>query len=157
YETIKRSIDLRQAAGRGNEPELAAGLNYLAVACVALGRVTKALALMDRSARLEERAIAEVFCTRNSRERAARLARLRERFEQFLSLILRQPATSPDVARLGLDFVLRRRGVEAEAISGQRDAVLSGLHADLEPKLRQLNDARMKVARERLSSEDARV
>jgi len=51
----------------------------------------------------------------------------------------------------GLDLVLRRKAIGAEASAAQRDAVLSGRYPELEPRLRELTGLRNQIAQKALS------
>jgi hypothetical protein len=56
-----------------------------------------------------------------------------------------------EAVRSVLDLVLRRKGLAAEALAAQRDAVLGGRYPHLQPQLRQWTGLRLQIAQKELA------
>src|SRR5262249_13064693 len=93
----------------------------------------------------------QVFALASDRQRAAFLLTVQGTQDAFLSLVWRHRAGSPEAVQTALDLALRRKGVTAEALAVQRDAVLGGAYPQLEPQLRQLSALQMQIARKTLA------
>ncbi|NTV43430.1 MAG: CHAT domain-containing protein [Syntrophobacteraceae bacterium] len=76
---------------------------------------------------------------------------LRGEMDSFLSLIVQSLSNSPKAVMTGLDLVLKRKAIVAEALATERDAVLGGRYPELEPKLRQLKTLRIQIGQKILS------
>ena len=67
-----------------------------------------------------------------------------------MSLVIQHYSSTPEILGFTLDLIFRRKAIGAEALAAQRDAVLSGKYPDLEPKLRDLKELRMQIAKKTL-------
>jgi hypothetical protein len=77
-------------------------------------------------------------------------------FHSFLSLVFHYYYNSPQQAIIDdtLNLVLRRKGIAAEVLSAQRDALMSGKHEKLKPKLQLLNELSECIGRKMLNGPD---
>src|SRR5262245_22701645 len=114
-------------------------------------REAEALALMKHAQAIDDWMIGQVFSIGSESQRMAYLKTIRENFHAFLSLILQFNFQSFSAVREGLELVLRRKGIGAEALAAQRDAVFSGSYPELEPKLQVLTTLRMQIAQQTLA------
>jgi CHAT domain-containing protein/tetratricopeptide (TPR) repeat protein len=145
-------------------PDLALSLHDLGALWVALGEPTEAWQCMHRAAPMDDWMIGQVFSIGSDRQRLAFVRTVQGNTDIFLSLVLRHVARDPDLVperqaeelrrqaiRSALDLVLRRKGLAAEALAAQRDAVLGGRYPQLEPQLRQWTQMRMQIAQKELA------
>jgi tetratricopeptide (TPR) repeat protein len=105
---------------------------------VIAGRPAEALARFVAAAALENRLIGPIFSFASSGQRLAYLAVVRKKMFQFLSLVHAHLRGSEEAGAAALEHVLARKGLDAEAATAQRDAVLGGRAPELAGKLRQL-------------------
>src|SRR5262249_19952600 len=118
---------------------------------VALGDAGTGLTLLEQASRIDDRLLGQVFALASDRQRAAFLRTLQFHQVALLSLVWRHRAGSPEAARAALALALRRQGVTAEALALKRDAVLGGAYPRLKPRLRELSELRMRIARRALA------
>jgi radical SAM protein with 4Fe4S-binding SPASM domain len=104
-----------------------------------------------RQAALDERLLGQVFSTASDRRRAAFVESIQGNLAAFLSLVWRDGGRSPGAVDAAFDLVLRRKGIQAEALAAQRDAVLGGKYPLLRPRLQELADVRMRIAKKTLA------
>ncbi|HSR11422.1 MAG TPA: CHAT domain-containing tetratricopeptide repeat protein [Thermodesulfobacteriota bacterium] len=140
----------RKAFGEGH-PYYAAGLQNLAVLCAATGRESEALRLMQEAAGVADGVMGQVFCIGSESLRMAYMATLRNSLCSLLSLLLDSFPDSREGARTGLDLVLHRKAIGAEALAAQRDAVLGGRYPALQARLQALLTWRRRIAEKTLS------
>jgi len=140
------------SSGVAKGANLAQTLEHLADVCAATGREQEALTLLQEAATIDDGLIGEVFSISSERQRLAYVEFVRSRYERHLSLLLQQSRDDFSARRAALNLVLRRKGIGAEALAAQRDAVLGGGHPALKPKLQDLTALRMRIAREMLST-----
>lgn len=133
-----------------NHPDLAISLNNLARLQAATHRTPEALSLMTKAAIINDRSIGQIFSISSESQRMAYLKIVRAELEVFLSLVLQYVSHSSAAVQAGLELVLRRKGIGAEALSAQREALLSGRYPHLEPKLKELTTLRGQIARKTL-------
>jgi tetratricopeptide (TPR) repeat protein len=140
----------RSALGEGH-PDYADSLDNLAVISIAAGRVVEAIGLMEQAVHIYDRMIGEVLAAGSERQSTRFLSTVSYNLHGFLSLVLQCLSDTPAAVRAALDLVLRRKAIAAEAVAIQRDGVLGGKYAALEPKLRSLAALRMRIARQTLA------
>ena len=126
-------------------------MNNLALLCVATGREVEALKLMQKAAVIDERMIGQVFSIGSESQRMAYLATLQGNLNAFLSLVTQYLPYSREAVQAGLELVLRRKAIGAEALAAQRDAVLGGRYPALQPKLQELTTWRRQIAQKTLA------
>jgi CHAT domain-containing protein/tetratricopeptide (TPR) repeat protein len=147
----ERALAIRAQALGPQHPGTARSLNNLGSLYVALGQLTMALEHMQRAAPIDDRMIGQVFSIGSDRQRLAFLGSIQGNADAFLSLVLRYFAQDPDAVCSALDLVLRRKGIAAEALAAQRDAVLGGRYPELQPQLRQWTALRLQIAQTELA------
>jgi CHAT domain-containing protein/tetratricopeptide (TPR) repeat protein len=147
----RQALESTRTALGENHPSYALSLNNLAVLYVATDRASEALALMEKAAAIDDRMIGQVLGISSDRQRIAYLETVVCNLHMFLSLVQQHLVGSPSAVRAALDLVLRRKAIAAEAMAAQRDVVLGGKYPALEPRLRELADLRMQIARETLA------
>jgi CHAT domain-containing protein len=151
----RQALEIKRTALGEVHPSNAISLMNLAISLEAMGRTSGALPLMEEAAAVNDRMIGQVLVIGSERQRIVYLNTILRDLHAFLSLVLqhlgrpdersvagwlplRFTFDSPAAVRAALDLVLRRKAIAAEATGAQRDAVLGGKHAALEPKLREL-------------------
>src|SRR6266540_3506092 len=152
---LRQARDVRRAALGADHPDYASSLNNLAVLYAATNRTAEALVLMQQAAAIQDRVLTQVFSIGSDRERMAFLRTLQASFQSCLSLIRQQATQDSAAPQVGLDLVLRRKAIGAEALAAQRDAILSGQYPDLAPKLRKLTTLRAQIAQQTLAGPGA--
>lgn len=126
-------------------PDVLTGLTNLASLEAAVGRPKAALELLQRVSDADGKLLDRIFSVSSEQRRAALVDVLREDLEGFLSLVLRHLATEPDAVRAAFELVVRRKGLELEALTRHRDL----LHLDPEHPTRTLVE-KLRTVRERL-------
>jgi len=134
-------------------PEFARALNGLSQLYVATDRLPEALSMMERAIAIEELMIWQVFSIGSESRRISYLRTLQGQLDMFLSLVLEYFSDSQEAVRSGLNFILRRKGIIAEALAVQRDSVLGDRYPDLKPMLQELTFLRMQIAQKTLAGE----
>lgn len=147
----RQALEIRTAVYGEAHPDVAATLNNLAGLCAATGREAEALELMTRAQNINDRLIRNVFAAASESRRLGYLTVLRGETDAFLSLVARRLSKDAKAVRAGLDLVLRRKAIVAEAMAADRDAVLSGRYPDLVSTLRDLKTLRIQIAQKTLS------
>jgi CHAT domain-containing protein/tetratricopeptide (TPR) repeat protein len=155
---IEQALEIRRKALGKDHPSVAASLGnraglYMAVGHEGLatrfmtdGHEDLAIISMKEAVAVQDRMIGQVFSIGSESQRMAYLKTLQVSFYKFLSLIYQCPAGSAEAAQAGVDLVLRRKAMGAEALAAQRDAVLGGRYPDLQPQLRALTILRAQIA-----------
>jgi tetratricopeptide (TPR) repeat protein/CHAT domain-containing protein len=130
-------------------------LYNLANALVAVGREGEALELMRQAGTTQTRLIGQVFGFASERQRMAFLREVLPDYAAFLSLLRGHFAGVPEIVLLGLELVLCRKALGAEALATQLDAVLGGRYPAQEARLRELAVLRQQIARNLLAGPGA--
>jgi tetratricopeptide (TPR) repeat protein len=123
----------------------------LASTLAATHRPAEALQLFWQASAADDNMIGQVFSVGSERHRMRYLQSIRANFEAFLSLVLGYLTTDKTAVCRALDLVLKRKGIAAEALSAQRDAILGGKYPSLQSQLRALNDLREQIAQKTLA------
>jgi CHAT domain-containing protein/tetratricopeptide (TPR) repeat protein len=147
----RQALDIRIALLGEDHPDVGASLNSVAGLCAATSRENEALELMKLAQGINDRLIRNVFTMASEGQRLRYLSFLRGETDAYLSLISQYMPKSPDAARAGLDLVLKRKAIVAEAMAAERDAILGGRYPELEPKLRELKTLRFQIAQKMMS------
>src|SRR5262249_50694917 len=135
-------------------PEYATSLSNLALLCAATDHAEDAFALMQQAAIIDDRILSQAFAIGSDRARMAFLRTLQTQLYVNLSLVWQAMPHTPAVMRAGLDLVLRRKAIGAEALAAQRDAILGGQYPDLAPILHELTTLRAQIAQQTLAGPD---
>ena len=81
---------------------------------------------MKQAQSINDRLIRQVFSFASETQRMGYIAVIRGEMDSFLSLISQYLSNSPAAVRDGLDMVLKRKAIVAEALAARRDAILAG-------------------------------
>jgi tetratricopeptide (TPR) repeat protein len=140
-----RALTTWTAAYGPVHPNVAGTLSGLASVFAATGRTDEALALMERAVNIDDHMIRDVFTFGSEAQRLAYIQSLEARRYGYLSLVARY---FPNSARVGgaFDLLLRRKGLAAEAMAAQRDAILGGHYPDLISQQQALAALRLRIA-----------
>ncbi len=147
----RQAFRIRSSVLGDSHPDVAATLNNLAMLCAASSRENEALDLLKRAQEINDQLIRNVFSMTSESQRLGFVKTLRGDMDSFLSLVIQSLPNSPRAVTAGLDLVLKRKAIVAEAMANERDAVLGGQYPDLEPKLLQLRTLRIQIAQKILS------
>jgi CHAT domain-containing protein/tetratricopeptide (TPR) repeat protein len=142
---------LRQSTGDGT-PEVAGALANLATVCAAAGRSTEALEFATQLIALDDQFINQIFGIASDARRSAYLDTVRAHLDLYLTLAVLSDSATPATRADAFKTVLRRKGIRAEALAEERDAVLGGRYPDLEPQLREIASLRMQIADQTLGT-----
>src|SRR5262249_38687267 len=123
----------------------------LAVLKAASGQIDEAFARTQRAAVIDDRMIAQVFSVGFDQQRLRVLQKSLFNRERFLSLVSRHLSSSAEAVGAAFDLVLRRKGLSAEALAAQRDAILGGRYPDLREPFEQLAQLRQRIAQKTLA------
>ena len=146
----QQALTIRRTTLEEIHPDVAQSLNNLALLYAATHRETEAFALLQQLSVIHDKMIGQVFAIGSERQRLEYLTTLQGALDIFLSLILQHFRHSPEVVQAGLNLVLRRKGIGAEVLAAQRDAILSGRYPALAPKLHELTLLRAQIAQKTL-------
>ncbi len=147
----ERALSILKKSLGDEHRDIAICLNGLAELSVHLDQATDALALMRQAAAIDDRITGQMFSAGSEKQRSAFLKRTQGNIYRFLSLVSGHLAHSSDAVSAGIDIVLRRKAISAEALAAQRDAVLGGKYPDLADSLHRMADLRRQMARKTLA------
>jgi CHAT domain-containing protein/tetratricopeptide (TPR) repeat protein len=142
----RRAFDLARAVVGEDHPIAVRFLEGLATVLAARGDVDAALATMKTVTRLQDRQIGVFFGIGSESQRQSFLARLQRHMHAVVSLVLQRRSTSQADVDHAFDVLARRKGVAAEALASQRDAVHRGRYPHLQPQIQLLTDLRGMLA-----------
>jgi tetratricopeptide (TPR) repeat protein/CHAT domain-containing protein len=131
-------------------PDVAIGSGNLAALYVATGRKDLAFEQLHRASTIIDGVIEKIFSIGSERRRLTYLTMIRRMLDLLLSLASSDRSTSLDWKSVTFEVVLRRKGLGAEALAAQRDAVLGGKHPELASQLQTLTTLRRQIARKML-------
>ncbi|WP_299068756.1 CHAT domain-containing protein, partial [Accumulibacter sp.] len=134
----QRALAIRERVLGADHPDTATSLNNLALNHAAQGRPREALTAILAAARVEDRMIGKLFGFASEDQRNGYLTQLRDTGALMLSLLLSDFAAVPDAVRAGLDYILRRKALSAEAAAVQQRALLEGRYPQQRDRLQQL-------------------
>jgi CHAT domain-containing protein/tetratricopeptide (TPR) repeat protein len=141
-----RALTISERTIGNLHPQTAAILHNLAIANVSLGNDARALSYERRSIKIENEALSQVFTVASERRRMDYLRQLQDEIHGLLALMRRLHVGSPDVVGLASDVVLQRKGIAAEVLAVQRDALLMGRYPDMVEVLNELRIVRAEIA-----------
>ena len=145
----REALKIRHACFGEDHPAVADSVANLAVVLASTGRISEALSLKKWALSIENRLLEQIFAVSSEGQRRAHLDTLRGSTYLFASLVLAESGDCDARAEL-LDLLLRRKGIEAEALAVQRSAVLARRHPQLREKLRTLDTLRAQIARKQI-------
>jgi CHAT domain-containing protein/tetratricopeptide (TPR) repeat protein len=147
----RQALEIKIAVLGKEHPDVANTLNNLAALCAATSRQGEALELMKHAQSIDDRLIRHVFSFATESQRMGYIAVIRGEMHSFLSLISQYLSNSPTAVTDGLDMVLKRKAIVAEALAAQRDSILGGRYPDLAPALRNLRTLNTQIAQKIMS------
>jgi len=147
----RQALDIKRAALGNDHPDVAVTLNNLASLCAATSREGEALELMKQAQSITDHMIRNVFHFAAEGQRMGYVTVIRGEMDSFLSLISQYLSNSPAAVADGLDMVLKRKAIAAEALAAQRDAILGGRYPDLAPSLHRLRTLSAQIAQKIMS------
>jgi CHAT domain-containing protein/tetratricopeptide (TPR) repeat protein len=152
---LRRGLQTARRTVGETHPNYCAVLMNLAQLCAATSRYPESLGLMLQTAEVRDRLIGQVSAIASERQRAAYLWKAQFDLYAALSLVRRHLASDPAAVRAGLDLLLRRKAVGAEALGTRRDAVQGGKYPELQPRLRELSALRARIVQKALAGPGA--
>lgn len=147
----RQAADIYRSTLGDAHPDLADALNNLALLYIATQREDEGLQLFKQVAAIDDKIIQQAFSIGSERQRMEYLATVQDHVHQFLAQVVRVGLNSANFVRLGMQIVLQRKALTAEALAVQRDAVLKGRYPALEPKLRELTNLRIQITQQLLA------
>jgi CHAT domain-containing protein/tetratricopeptide (TPR) repeat protein len=147
----ERALAARLETLGPNHRDNAGSLTNIGTLMAAAGQVEDAFTRMWQAAAADDRMLGQVFAIGSDLQRAAFLHTIQGKTATFLSLVWRHAPDDPAAVRAALDLVLRRKGVLAEALAAQRDAVLGDKYPGLKARLNEWVALRRLIARRRLA------
>jgi CHAT domain-containing protein/tetratricopeptide (TPR) repeat protein len=152
----KQAMHIDRTVLGEEHPSYAMTLNSLARVYAATDRTAEAGDLLDQVTQIENQMIGQIFSIGAESQRMAYLNTIRGTFYAFLSLVLEHLAQDPLKVRSAWELVLRRKGIGAEALAAQRDALLSDrCPEELKTKLQELLTVRKQIGMKTLSGPGA--
>lgn len=142
---FERALAIRSERQGEEHPDAVATMQNIA-ACLAPTRPHDALARLAQSEAALDRTLARVFGTGSEQQRMTLVDQLRLGLHAWLSVVVLQLQDDPRAVRDAFALVLRRKGLGAEALAVQRDAVLGGAYPQLADKLAALAELRSETA-----------
>ena len=107
---------------------------------------------MEQAVAIDDQMIGQVFSIGSERQRMVYLQTFKENLDLFLSFISEASLDLSFSARqAGVDVVLKRKALAAEALAVQREALLGGRYPNLAPKLEALLALRQQIAQKLLT------
>ncbi|RPI23504.1 MAG: CHAT domain-containing protein, partial [Acidobacteria bacterium] len=151
----REAMEMRRQTLPPHHPDIAQSLFSLARLCAATDRATDAFDLMQQASAIDDQMISQVFSIASESQRLSYIREFRGRLDAFLSLIVKHMPERQQAIHSGLDLVLRRKAILAEAMALQRDAIWRGKYPHLQPKLEALALLRQEIARASLEGPGA--
>jgi tetratricopeptide (TPR) repeat protein len=120
-------------------------LDNLAALLIRTGRVAEAIQRSFRASDIYDLIIDQIISVSSEQKKLSALRSVRIGFDILLTLLTKTESVT--VMKAGLDIVLRRKGIIAESLIMQRDAILIGAHPELTEALRELMELRLEIAK----------
>ncbi|RCJ30014.1 hypothetical protein A6769_34695 [Nostoc punctiforme NIES-2108] len=144
---ILESLKIR-AKVLGNQHPDHAIINYnLSLLYTATNRPKKALKLMQESAEIDLKTIAQIFSISTDNQRLTYFQENYYKLELFLSLVFQNFPNTPEAIQSAYDLILRRKAIATETAILQKIALLSEQYTHLAPKLEQWRQVRQQLAK----------
>lgn len=120
---FKQAATAREQVLGADHPETANALVMLATTAQAVGNYRQALELFRRALAAEDRILADFVAAGDEQQRLNLLRQAQGHYWAALSMIQRRLPKDPDAVRLGLELVLRRKGMILDVQTRVRDAL----------------------------------
>ncbi len=147
---LRQALEIYHAAERERPLDLAEALFNIAHLCIATHHTDEAMAAMEQALALEERVMGQVFSIGSENQRLTYMLTIQGHLDAYLSTLHQYLPHTPGAVLAGLDKVLRRKAIGAEALIAQRDAIVEGHYPALAPKLQELTALRSQIAQKTL-------
>jgi tetratricopeptide (TPR) repeat protein/CHAT domain-containing protein len=148
----QQAIEIDRTVLGEEHPSYAMTLNSLARVYAATNRTAEAGELLEQVTKIENQMIGQIFSIGAESQRMAYLNTIRGTFYAFLSLVREHLSQEPQKIRSAWELVLRRKGIGAEALAAQRDALLSDrCPVELKSKLQELLTIRKQIGMKTIS------
>jgi hypothetical protein len=105
-------------------------------------RLDKALEILIRTQSIYDQLIGQIFSFGSESQRMDYFMKIRSSIDIFLSLVFQ----NENAARVAMNLVLRRKAINVEAMTIQRDAILSGKYPQLKAQFDQLETLKQQIA-----------
>jgi CHAT domain-containing protein/tetratricopeptide (TPR) repeat protein len=138
----QQALAMYQRLFEGDHPDVASSLKNLAVLLIKSDRPTEALELMQQAITMDDRLLRASFAYSSERDRLIYIDNIRNNFDLFLSLISTYFSDSPEVAKIALDVVLKRKCITATALAAFNFAIYSERYSHLQPEFQRLRSLR---------------
>jgi tetratricopeptide (TPR) repeat protein/CHAT domain-containing protein len=148
---LQQALEVYRAALGEAHPSFANSLHNLAALYAAMVRPFEALLLMEQGAAIDTRMLGQVFFIGSLAQRTAFLGKVYVRLEVLLSLVWHCLPSSWDAVGTALSLLLRRKGIVAESLAVQRDAVLGNKYPALRARFRDWTALRAQIAQKTLA------
>jgi len=138
-------------------PQRVSCLVNLAFSYAASGRFSEAIGLMNEAANVDDRMIGQVFSLSSDNRREEYLMQIRLHLDISLHFASQRLSDSAQARKIAVDLVLRRKGLAAEALLAQREAVWSGKYPHLQSQFKELIGLRSLIAQSMLNGPGQRA
>jgi tetratricopeptide (TPR) repeat protein len=144
---LEEALALIQDLQGSRVRDAGAVLNSMAALYIRTERPRDAWRVLQQSAQIEDFLLTQTFCAGSERQRKAVVELQTGTLYGCLTLVLKHFCSDAAVVRVLFDMVLRRKGISAEALAIQRDAILRGRHPELQQSLEKLRRLRAQLAK----------
>ena len=138
----RRSMDILSDFRGENHPDIAEVLVGLAKVLASTYRLDEALEILRRTQSIYDQLIGQIFSFGSESQRMDYFMKIRSSIDIFLSLAFQ----NENAARVAMDLVLRRKAINVEAMTIQRNAILSGRYPQLKTQFDQLESLKQQIA-----------
>ena len=121
---FKRALAVNEKILGKEHPHTSLILTGTANVLISAGRQGEAFHLSLRANTIDENTILDIFKTSSEKQKFEFLATVQGNYEAFLSLIIKELSDKPDALNIGLNSILKRKGIVLEAISKERELIL---------------------------------
>ncbi|MGZ4881230.1 MAG: CHAT domain-containing protein [Halobacteriota archaeon] len=143
----REAVSIVRVALGEYHPTYAGYLRNLAYLFAATNHIAEALDAMKQAESISDHTIAEILSAGSESQRLIYLQSIRYSAHLFLSLLSQLCPSSKRASNKAMDLVQRRKGIGAEALAAQRDAVLGGKYPALRERLERLYTLKSEIIR----------
>lgn len=141
---LQQAIDVQQSVRGLDHLQHAALLSELSQVLSIQDQPDEARELLQQAMHIEDNVIGEVFTISSDRQRMAFLHRVQQNQFALLALACHHKSEA-NLVRHAFDVILRRKLLSSEALTTQRNAVLSGAYPDLEDRINALTELKRTI------------
>jgi CHAT domain-containing protein/lipopolysaccharide biosynthesis regulator YciM len=143
----ERALVIQEKVLGPEHPDTARSLNNLAILYQAKGDYAQALLFFQRGLSVEDQTLANVFAIATEEQKLQFAQQSQGNYFAALSLIGAQLATDPVALRLGLEWVLRRKGIVLTAQARMQQRLATHLHGEELEAWQRLTQHRSELSR----------